>query len=402
MDLKNFSKNFKDRRLDLGFTQEELAQRLFVTKKAVSRWETGRGLPDVSLLPKISEVLGISIDELFSADEKAVLDYYREFHKKVDEHTLYVRSYERQSRLLTGFRIVTAILVCMIVALCLLANNYYNAYMGALLKKEYTLLWRDYSKIDSTWQKKTFTVEELKENFSYSIRGEVGSCIVAAFGGTTYDADGRLIFKESYECWYTLYQDGEKDLYNSEYIPCEYIFDSKSELKSAFGETSNVTFCSSWGTHQLEYGKSGYRGPIFFLNIVIPQDDREIVELSYTTTIGDRVEIYDFSEPKFRDVVEEKTVEPFGKISLRLWREGSAWTDVISIDPRFTNKQEIEDFQAWSEGGRLNVSYLSPYGGWVRGVPNVVGHVYRIRIEFIGSTKYRSCSLDFDLYIEYP
>lgn len=45
-------------------TQKQLAERLAVSDKAVSKWETGRGLPDVSLLSPLSEALGVSVAEL--------------------------------------------------------------------------------------------------------------------------------------------------------------------------------------------------------------------------------------------------------------------------------------------------------------------------------------------------
>ena len=47
-------------------TQEELAEKIHVSGKAVSKWETGQGFPDVSLLEPISEALGISVSELLS------------------------------------------------------------------------------------------------------------------------------------------------------------------------------------------------------------------------------------------------------------------------------------------------------------------------------------------------
>ena len=49
-----------------GLTQEELAQRIFVSGKAVSKWETGKGYPDVSLLEPLAAALGISVIELLS------------------------------------------------------------------------------------------------------------------------------------------------------------------------------------------------------------------------------------------------------------------------------------------------------------------------------------------------
>ena len=50
-------------------TQEELADKLFVTSKAVSKWETAQGLPDITLLEPLAGALGISVIELFSGGE---------------------------------------------------------------------------------------------------------------------------------------------------------------------------------------------------------------------------------------------------------------------------------------------------------------------------------------------
>ena len=49
-------------------TQDQLAERLHVSGKAVSKWETGRGFPDVSLLEPLAEALGVSVIELLSGD----------------------------------------------------------------------------------------------------------------------------------------------------------------------------------------------------------------------------------------------------------------------------------------------------------------------------------------------
>ena len=50
-------------------TQEELAGRLFVSAKTVSKWETGHGLPDISLLEPLAAALGISVIELLSGED---------------------------------------------------------------------------------------------------------------------------------------------------------------------------------------------------------------------------------------------------------------------------------------------------------------------------------------------
>ena len=53
-------------------TQTELANKLFVTEKAVSRWETGRGTPDISLLIPLSKELNIDVSELLNGEENII------------------------------------------------------------------------------------------------------------------------------------------------------------------------------------------------------------------------------------------------------------------------------------------------------------------------------------------
>lgn len=55
-------------RRKLGLTQEALAQMLEVTNQAVSKWETDQCCPDTMLLPKLAEIFGITIDELFGRE----------------------------------------------------------------------------------------------------------------------------------------------------------------------------------------------------------------------------------------------------------------------------------------------------------------------------------------------
>ena len=56
-------------REDKKLTQEELAAKLYVSGKAVSKWETGQGFPDVSLLEPLAKALDISVIELLSGDD---------------------------------------------------------------------------------------------------------------------------------------------------------------------------------------------------------------------------------------------------------------------------------------------------------------------------------------------
>ena len=53
-------------RREQGFTQKQLAEKIGVTDKAISRWETGKGYPDVTLLLQLGETLGVTLNELLS------------------------------------------------------------------------------------------------------------------------------------------------------------------------------------------------------------------------------------------------------------------------------------------------------------------------------------------------
>ena len=73
MDLKITAEFIKEQRKAKGLTQVELAEKLFVSEKTISKWECGKGFPDTSLVLPLCEVLGISANELLSGkklDEK--------------------------------------------------------------------------------------------------------------------------------------------------------------------------------------------------------------------------------------------------------------------------------------------------------------------------------------------
>ena len=71
MDAKSFGAFIADQRRTLGLTQAEVAARLHVTDKAVSRWERGVGLPDINTLEPLAQVLHLTLDELIRTVARA-------------------------------------------------------------------------------------------------------------------------------------------------------------------------------------------------------------------------------------------------------------------------------------------------------------------------------------------
>lgn len=64
-----FGEKLKQLRSDKGFTQEELAQRLYVSRTAISKWESGRGFPNIESLKALATCFSVTVDELLSGDE---------------------------------------------------------------------------------------------------------------------------------------------------------------------------------------------------------------------------------------------------------------------------------------------------------------------------------------------
>ena len=67
--MMEFNEKLQELRKQKGLTQEELAEVLFVSRAAVSKWESGRGYPNIDSLKAISKFFGVTIDELLSGDE---------------------------------------------------------------------------------------------------------------------------------------------------------------------------------------------------------------------------------------------------------------------------------------------------------------------------------------------
>ena len=67
--MKNFSDLIRQKRDAKGWTQKELAQRLYVSDKTISRWETGRAYPDITLLLELASVLEMDYQELIEGNQ---------------------------------------------------------------------------------------------------------------------------------------------------------------------------------------------------------------------------------------------------------------------------------------------------------------------------------------------
>ena len=63
-------KRISSLRREKGLKQEDLAEKLGISAQAVSKWETEQTCPDISLLPQLAKILGVSVDELLTGEKK--------------------------------------------------------------------------------------------------------------------------------------------------------------------------------------------------------------------------------------------------------------------------------------------------------------------------------------------
>lgn len=68
-------------RKEKGMTQQELAEQLGITDKAVSKWERNLSCPDIAILPQVAEILGVTVDDLLSTPKRDPHSWWKEFNR---------------------------------------------------------------------------------------------------------------------------------------------------------------------------------------------------------------------------------------------------------------------------------------------------------------------------------
>ena len=88
MDQQKIGGFLKELRLEKQMTQEQLAEQMGVSRRTVSRWETGNNLPDLSILVQISEYYNVEIKEILNGERKS-----EDMDKELKETLLKVADY---------------------------------------------------------------------------------------------------------------------------------------------------------------------------------------------------------------------------------------------------------------------------------------------------------------------
>lgn len=157
MNTEKIGLFIKELRNEKKLTQKELAEKLSITVQAVSKWERGKGLPDISYLEDLSKIFEVSIHELLKGERT----------DKVDENDIvYSIKYGKETTKKKILRIsnITIKTIVLLVCVYLLIGNLINFHYG---KKEYVNPYNQYD-IYITKENKTLIEQIKKDKGKYS------------------------------------------------------------------------------------------------------------------------------------------------------------------------------------------------------------------------------------------
>ena len=116
MDQVRIGKFIAESRRSKGLTQRQLADALAISDKTVSKWETGRGLPEVSLMLPLCGALGITVNDLLSGERISAADY----QKKAEGNMMNLIRENEENRRRMALSVVTGAIT--VVAVCALVT----------------------------------------------------------------------------------------------------------------------------------------------------------------------------------------------------------------------------------------------------------------------------------------
>ena len=112
MDQVRIGKFIAQRRRDVGLTQMQLAEKLDITDRAVSKWETGRSLPDSAIMLELCDVLKITVNDLLCGEVVTMENYNKELENNLLEM---VKEKEQADRRLLKMEVLIGILSCVVM-----------------------------------------------------------------------------------------------------------------------------------------------------------------------------------------------------------------------------------------------------------------------------------------------
>ena len=124
MDQIKIAKFISEKRKEAKLTQSELAEKLNITDRAISKWENGKSMPDAGIIPELCKILNITITDLFNGEIVDMKD-----NKKIEENILdAIKQKEISDKKLLDLEILLGISVTTFFVIMVLSISYFVEY----------------------------------------------------------------------------------------------------------------------------------------------------------------------------------------------------------------------------------------------------------------------------------
>ena len=140
MDQEKIGKFIAECRKEKNLTQSQLAEKLNMSNKTISKWETGKGMPDPSIMLELCENLGINVNELLSG-EHLKDEQYKE---KADENIISIAKESDKNKKIKNIIIIVLLILCIVLIIVKIGKGIYECiqvnidYDERLIKCEIT------------------------------------------------------------------------------------------------------------------------------------------------------------------------------------------------------------------------------------------------------------------------
>ena len=126
MDNLKFGSFIKELRKEKNMTQKELADKIGLTDKAISKWERGLSFPDITMLSSLAEVFDVDVSEILNGERGKEKVSKEDIEKKIEEAVEKVTlKKEKRERKIKIFKRTIGIISCVFFALCFILQLVY-------------------------------------------------------------------------------------------------------------------------------------------------------------------------------------------------------------------------------------------------------------------------------------
>jgi len=123
MNQLKIGKFISEQRKKQGLTQAQLAEKLFITDRAVSKWETGRAMPDSSIMLELCKILNISVVDLLNGEELNMINNEEKLQQQLMD---VVKQKEEHDRMLLFLEWIIMILSVSLILIPAIIASYIN------------------------------------------------------------------------------------------------------------------------------------------------------------------------------------------------------------------------------------------------------------------------------------